>query len=143
MAKKKKETYLEGLATGLGLDDSTPERKLILALIDAQKETQRELEEAQSELTAAREELDDLAEFLDGMAQVFSEMTEHTHGEDEECGCGECCGGDAEYTLTCPNCSGEISVNEEMLDAGSVTCPGCHEALDFEYYEDEEDTEEF
>ncbi|MDR0812626.1 MAG: hypothetical protein LBO63_01270 [Oscillospiraceae bacterium] len=143
MAKKKKETYLEGLAKGLELDDSTPERKLILALIEAQKDTQKELEEAQAELETVRSELDDIADFLDGIAEVFAEMSEHehSHGDGEECGCGECCGADAEYTLTCPKCSGEITVSEEMLDAGSVTCPACHEKLDFEFYEDEDEEE--
>jgi hypothetical protein len=145
MAKKKKETYLEGLAKGLGLDDSTPERKLILALIEAQKDTQRELEETQAELETARAELDDMADFLDGIAEVFAEMSEHGHSHEdgESCGCGECCGGaEAEYTLTCPKCSGEITVNEQMLESGSVTCPACHETLDFEFYEDGDEAED-
>lgn len=74
---------------------------------------------------------------------------EHEHG-DHECGCGGhghgghgghgggCCGGHGHkhgviYEVTCPGCQHTITIDEEILNLGSIQCPSCGGTLEFDF----------
>lgn len=66
---------------------------------------------------------------------------EHEHVEHECCGGqgdhghegGECCGGQgALYSVTCPNCGNELTVDESIISKGRFNCPKCNSVLEFE-----------
>ena len=80
---------------------------------------------------------------------------EHEHGEHECCGGqgdhghegGECCGGQGDhghegggccggqgalYSVTCPNCGNELTVDESIISKGRFNCPKCNSVLEFE-----------
>ena len=51
------------------------------------------------------------------------------------------------YEVECPACENTITIDEDVLELGSIECPNCGSKLDFdldsiEDIEDEEDTEE-
>ena len=40
------------------------------------------------------------------------------------------------YEVTCPSCGDTVYLTEEMVDEGSIECPGCGENLEFDFDED-------
>ena len=46
------------------------------------------------------------------------------------------------YDVVCPSCGEEITLDEELLQAGSIICPSCGELLEFDLSGDEDETEE-
>jgi len=48
------------------------------------------------------------------------------------------------YDVVCPSCGEEITLDEELLQAGSTICPSCGELLEFDLSEDngEDETED-
>ncbi|MEF9971538.1 MAG: hypothetical protein RR731_04435, partial [Oscillospiraceae bacterium] len=36
------------------------------------------------------------------------------------------------YEVTCPACNNTITVDEDVLDLGSIQCPNCGETLEFD-----------
>ena len=49
---------------------------------------------------------------------------------------------DAEFEVTCPSCGDTIELNDAMLEEGSIVCPGCGETLEFDFDDDEEESED-
>ena len=64
--------------------------------------------------------------------------------DDDEC-CGCCCGDEEEpvfYEVTCPACNNTITIDEDVLNLGSIACPNCGEELEFDGIEVDEDEDE-
>ena len=43
------------------------------------------------------------------------------------------------YEVTCPACENTITIDEDVLNLGSIECPNCGETLEFEGIEEDED----
>ncbi|SCH08963.1 Uncharacterised protein [uncultured Ruminococcus sp.] len=125
----RKAAYLQGLAKGLGIDDSTKEGKLLLALVDAFGDLAEEvsdMEDAWSELDEAIDVLDDDLQTLEEDFYSFDEAE-----DDDDCDCG-CCDEEEElYEVTCPQCGETVYLDPEMLEEGEMNCPNCNELLEF------------
>ena len=72
---------------------------------------------------------------------------EDDEDEDEGC-CGSCCCDEDDeddgeepvfYEVTCPACENTITIDEDVLNLGSIECPNCGETLEFEGIEEDED----
>ncbi len=147
---KKKVSYLRGFADGLSLDETTPEGKVLVKLMDIMEEladTVDELERARTDAEDRLEEiecgLEDLMYELDTAAGYDDEDEEDDDAiddlfDDEE--------DDQEYfEIECPHCHEDIMVDFDMIDEGnSLVCPLCNKEIELkiEFGDDEDDEEE-
>ena len=152
MTTSEKVAYLKGLAEGMGVEDAG-QGKLFKVIIDI-------LEDLALDLADTRDALEDLT---DGVEEISDDLAEL---EDEfySCECS-CCAADDEdeeedeeeddeddgavfYSVKCPGCGTELTVDEDILDEGEFECPECGEVIDFETAEvsevefEDEDEEE-
>ncbi|MBQ4320955.1 MAG: hypothetical protein IJC35_01845 [Oscillospiraceae bacterium] len=157
MTVSDKVSYLKGLADGLGLDKDSKEGKLFAAVIDTLDAIACQLEGLEESVEEITDEVDAISEDLEDLENyVFDEDEDEDDDEEELCcpsHCGGCHGSDDEdededeedeyvYSVTCPNCDTEFSVDEQALVLGEVACPSCGENLEFEFDEDDEAEEE-
>lgn len=118
MTITEKVAYLKGLAEGVKLDESTNEGKLITKMIDVLDDialTVSDLEDSLAEIGQQVDEIDD----------DLSAIEEEWYDEDEE-------DGDI-WEVECPKCGDTICVDSDMLEEGSINCPGCGENLEFDF----------
>lgn len=167
MTTSEKVAYLKGLADGLGLGRETKEEKLIAAIIDTLECIALDIEDLEEAADELGEEIDAISDDLSAVEEVvFDECCcgdyddECCCGDDDECcseprhedecGCGGhghhhgggCCGGHGHhhgvmYEVTCPACNNTITIDEEILNLGSIQCPNCDGILEFDFEADE------
>lgn len=130
MSVTEKVAYLKGLAEGLGVDDSTKEGKLLMAIVDTLGDISETLDSLEDYTTELSEQVDAIDEDLDSLESDFYEEY------DDDCDCEECSGDDEFYDIVCPSCEQEFSVDEDTLLEGSIECPNCGEKLEFDIEED-------
>lgn len=140
MTPSEKVAYLKGLAEGLGVNADDASGKLMLAVIDALDSFASSIEALEVDSADMADELDSLGEdmsFLEDL--LLDDEDDDEDDEDETCcgGCG-CCGEEAEYEVTCPQCGEVVPVYEDDLDFGNIICPGCGEELEFDFDETDE-----
>ena len=140
-----KAAYLKGLTEGLGITPETKEGKLWAALQDLLSDMAHEIEDLQAghlDMADALDELTDEVTVLQDLCGDFEpdpqddedEEEEDEEEEDEDEGDDPYDG--VLYDVTCPVCGEEITLDEDMLAQGSIDCPHCGEALEFETAED-------
>ena len=121
MTNSERASYIRGLMDG----PNAKETKVLNAIVELLDDLCLSVEELD-------EGLDELAEQVDEIDYDLGELEEDYYelDEDDECGCG--CGhhhhhddfDDAEFEVTCPSCGDTIQLNDEMLEEGSIVCPG-------------------
>ncbi len=157
MTVTEKVAYLKGLADGLSLDKETKEGKLISVIIDTLEDIALEIEDLSESTVSIGDEIDAITEDLADVESVLFGIDDEDD-DDESCCCGSdedddcccsdddpcCCGEDDEYAyeVTCPSCGEDIIIEESDLERGEVVCPKCSEKLEFEFDEDDEDSED-
>jgi len=138
MTISEKVAYLKGLAEGMQLDTESKEGKLFSAIIDILEDMALNIEDLEENALDLGEEIDEIS---DDLAEVEDIVYGSEDEDDDEC----CCGHDDEepvfFEVCCPSCNNEITIDEEILELGTIKCPNCGETLEFEL-DDEEDDEE-
>ena len=124
MGISEKVAYLQGLAEGMKLDESTNEGKLLLAILDVLNDMAEEFADVEDEivdledgLDAVSDDLNDLEEFL------YDESADEDDEEDDD---------DELFVTTCPECEEEVVFDESVLEDGEVICPNCGATLEFD-----------
>ena len=127
--------YLKGLLDGLDFDDNKKETKMFKAIIDV-------LENMIEDIDDVNEDMDLLAEQVDGIDDDLADVEDYlAECDDDCCACDDCCGED--YSITCPSCGEEFTVDEDTVMEGGIECPACGEYLEFEIEDDDaEEAEE-
>ena len=121
-----KVAHLKGLAEGLELDESSTNGRLITAIINVLEEASGTIKTLEARVTSLTEQLDAVDEDLDGLEEyVYEELSgdDWDFDDDDE---------DFEIEVKCPACGEAFSVDEEILDEGSMNCPACNELLEFD-----------
>ena len=153
MTISEKSAYLKGLMDGLSLSTETDEGKMISAIVDLLGDMAKRITDIEETTIAISDELDEIEEDLDAIEDFIMEEDEdwddddfEDEDEDEEWDEDEDYEegfdfGDEETTIYEVECAcGEIiNFDEEVLEAGSMTCPNCGETLEFSF--DDEDEE--
>ena len=164
MTLYEKAAYLRGLADGVDLDKTTPEGKILAALLDLVSDIADEVEAINEDIVDLQGYVEELDEDL---ADVEDFLDEECDGDCESCDCdgdcddcefGDCdcdydyddedcdcdCDCDCEdmfFEVECPSC-GEIVCFDETIDPENLACPACGEKFTCEFVdEDEEDAE--
>lgn len=112
--------YLQGLADGSGVDESTPNGKLtasLLKLVAEMAERIEELEKQVEDLSEYAEELD--SDLGDVEEYLFADEDDEDY-EDED---------DDTYEVTCPAC-GEVICFDGSIDPEELACPACGEKFE-------------
>ncbi len=140
-----KAAYLKGLTDGLGITPETKEGKLWSAVQELLSDMAHEIEDLQSSQLDMADALDELTDEVTLLQDLGEEPESEPDDEDE---LDDLDGDDEDpafdsvlYDVTCPVCGEEITLDEDMLAQGSIDCPHCGEALEFEMG-DEENSEE-
>ena len=123
MDMNEKLAYLKGLAEGLGVDKTTKEGKLFTAAIDLLDDVVLAISEMSEGLEHMGESIETIEEDLDEILEDLYEDDEDASEYDFE---GEL------YEVTCPACADCVYVDEDMLDEGEISCPGCGKTLEFD-----------
>ena len=126
---------IKGLLDGLDFDDNKKETKMFKAIIDV-------LENMIEDIDDVNEDMDLLAEQVDGIDDDLADVEDYlAECDDDCCDCDDCCGED--YSITCPSCGEEFTVDEDTVMEGGIECPACGEYLEFEIEDDDaEEAEE-
>ena len=164
MTTKETSAYIKGLVDGSGLDTSTPEGKVIAALVDLCGKLADEVESLTEALDTANDYLDELDHDLGEVEELVYDID-----DDDDEGCCKCGRGsrsdedidddfddfddedeeddedededDEEeeefYCATCPNCGGKVYF-DDTVNPEDVICPACHKPLIDEEEEDDE-----
>ena len=143
-----KAAYLKGLTEGLGITPETKDGKLWAALQDLLSDMAHEIEDLQSgqlDMADALDELTDEVTMLQdccGDPGLLSTDDDDDEDEDEDEDDEDASFDEVLYDVTCPVCGEEITLDEDMLAQGSIDCPHCGEALEFEMGEDEDSNDD-
>ena len=132
MTVSEKVAYLKGLAEGLGIGSETKEEKMLTAILEALDVIAEEIDSLDENQLDIGEELDALS---DDLADVESVVYDEWDDDEDEC----CCDEDDMFSVVCPACNEEITLDESVLDLGEIDCPNCGEKLEFEFDEDDEE----
>ena len=147
MTTSEKVAYLKGLMEGMKLDTETNEGKLLSVIADILGDMAEDMEDMASDLfdlgedvDAISDDLSDVEDFLCG-EDWDDEEDEDWDEEDEEDDDEE---DDDEgepmfFEVTCPSCEQTITVDEDVLNLGSIQCPNCGEMMEFEFDEEEDE----
>ena len=93
------------------------------------------------------EAIDQVSDDLSDIEDIVYDLDEDDDEDEDEC-CGCCCEDEDEdeepvfYEVTCPACENTITIDEDVLNLGSIECPNCGETLEFEGIEEDEDEDE-
>jgi len=129
MELKEKIAYLQGLAEGLSLDDTTKEGKMLIAMLDVLEEMAQAIEDLASDQ-------DDLEQYIEAVDEDLGDLEDDFYGEDD------CCCDDEEddddfeegsfVEVECPKCHDIVRFEASILeddDVIEVTCPNCDEVV--------------
>jgi ribosomal protein S27E len=140
MTTTEKVAYLKGLMEGMKLDTETNEGKLLSVIADILADMAEDMEDLSGDLSDLGEEVDALSDDLSDVEDFLCEDDDEDEDWDEE---------DEEddeeplfFEVTCPACDKTITVDEDVLNLGSIQCPNCGEMMEFEFDEDDEAPEE-
>ena len=132
MTTTEKVAYLKGLMEGMKLDTETNEGKLLSVIADILADMAEDMEDLSGDLCDLGEEVDALSDDLSDVEDFLCDDEDDEEDEDED---------DEEplfFEVTCPACDKTITVDEDVLNLGSIQCPNCGEMMEFEFDEDDE-----
>ena len=141
MTTSEKVAYLKGLMEGMKLDKKSDEAKLFGVIADILADMAEDIEDVAGDLYDLGEDVDaisdDLSDVEDYLCGDEDWYDEDDYDEEDEEDDGE---EPLFFEVTCPACEETITVDEDVLNLGSIQCPNCGEMMEFEF--DDEDEEE-
>lgn len=150
MTTSEKVAYLKGLAEGLGIDKETKEGRVLDGIMDILEDMAHDIEDLEENAWELGEAIDQVSDDLSDIEDIVYDMDDDDDDDEDEDYCGSCCCGEDDedeeeptfYEVTCPACENTITIDEDVLNLGSIECPNCGETLEFEGVEPMEDDEE-
>ena len=147
MNTSEKVAYVKGLAEGLGYDNTSKEGKILAAILDILEDVAHDIEDLEENAWNLGEAIDQVSDDLADIEEAVYDEDYDEDKDDDDDECGGCCGccDDEEpvfYEVTCPACGNTITIDEDVLDLGSIECPNCGEELEFDGIEVDEDEDE-
>ena len=122
MTLTEKAAYLKGLAEGLSFDKTSPEGKLLAAIVDFCSELAEEVVTVTEYCEELDEDLGEVEELLIADDDDFDDDFDDYDDEDEDWE------DEAFYEIECPNC-GELVMFDESIEPENLTCPACHKTI--------------
>ena len=132
MSITKRVTYLRGMVEGLELERETKEQKVLHGIIEILDAIAVELEDLDADVMALDDDVSVLVEDMQDLEDTVFEADEpdcccpsppsshHHHNKPQF------------YTVQCPSCDNEITIDEDVLNMGVIDCPSCGEKLELD-----------
>ena len=118
--------YLKGVFEGLGMDSSSAEGKLFVALMDTVQTLSEEVADLQARLQDLGEYVEELDEDLAYVEEDLYDIDDEDEDYDDE-------DDDTQYfEVVCPSC-GEVVCFDDSLEEDEITCPSCGELLELDF----------
>ncbi len=122
-----KVSYLKGLAEGLGINASSEQGKLMLAMIDTLEAFARQSEETQERLDEISQYVEEIDSDVSDLEEVVFSEEEDDEEEDDDDEDDEDGDSDGLIEYECPHCGTVIFFDEEAFDMEEEhLCPNCH-----------------
>ena len=141
MTTAEKVAYLKGLMEGMNIDRESNEGKLFSVIADILNDVALDIEELESDIFDLGEDVDAISDDLSDVEDfLFEDEDEDDYDDDDED--YDEYDEDEEplfFEVTCPACENTITVDEDVVNLGTIQCPNCGEMLEFEFDEDEEE----
>jgi DNA-directed RNA polymerase subunit RPC12/RpoP len=132
MTITEKSAYIKGLAEGLALDESKPESKVILKLLDLVNDIALSVSDIEAEVEDIENRVDEIDEDLGEVEDII-----YDDDDDDDCDCDcDCSDSDDMFVVKCPSCGEKVYLDESLLLDGEIDCPGCGEKLEFDFDDD-------
>ena len=131
MTTSEKVAYLKGLAEGLGFDKESKEGRILDAILDILKDVAHDIEDLEDNAYELGEAIDQVSDDLSDIEDIVYDLDDEDDEDDGE--------EPVFYEVTCPACENTITIDEDVLNLGSIECPNCGETLEFEGIEEDED----
>lgn len=136
MTLSEKAAYIQGLADGLELDESTKEGKLLAALIDLVGEMTDAIEEIDEDLDTLNDYIEEIDEDLGSVEEIVYDCECDCDDDEYDCD-GNCCDCDEDceladgdyFEVECPSC-GEVVCFDDSIDPEDLACPACGEKFE-------------
>ena len=137
MTLGEKAAYIQGLADGVELDETTKEGKLIAALIDLVGDMADAIEQLDEDIDTLSDYVEELDEDLGSVEELLYEDSDCCDCDDDfECD-GNCCDCDEDceladedfFEVECPAC-GETICFDGSIDPEELACPACGEKFE-------------
>ena len=133
-------SYLQGLAEGLKVNEDTNEGRIIKGILDVLKDLNEYIGELDDDLYDVETVVDEISEDLaDVEDEIYGEddydddfSYDYDDEEDDE---------DDIYEIECPECGQLVYADGETLDEEDIYCPNCHNKVEIEVPDIEEDEE--
>ena len=138
MTLGEKAAYIQGLADGVELDETTKEGKLIAALIDLVGDMADAIEQLDEDIDTLSDYVEELDEDLGSVEELLYDDCDCCDCDDDDCDCdGNCCDCDEEceladedfFEVECPAC-GETICFDGSIDPEELACPACGEKFE-------------
>ena len=143
MTTSEKVAYLKGLMEGMKIDRESDEGKLFTVIADILNDIALDIEDVENDVYDLGEGLDALSDDLADVEEcLFDDEDDDWDDEDEDWDEDEDDEDPLFFEVTCPSCDKTITVDEDVLNLGSIQCPNCGEMMEFEFDEDEDEEEE-
>ncbi|MBE6541262.1 MAG: hypothetical protein E7672_02315 [Ruminococcaceae bacterium] len=150
MTTKETSAYIKGLLDGSNLDTTTPEGKIIAALVDLCGAMAAEIETLTEEVDICNQYIEEIDEDLGAVEEIVYDDECDCDCDDDDCDCCDCdcddddcdccCGCDDDddddeefYCAMCPGCGNKIYFDDTVAPE-DIICPNCQKPL----VEDEE-----
>lgn len=141
MTTAEKVAYLKGLMEGMKLDKESNEGKLFSVIADILNDVALDIEDIESDIAELAEDVDAISDDLSDVEDYLFEEDDDDDDYDDD---------DEDYDdedplffeVTCPECDKTITVDEDVLNLGSIQCPNCGEMMEFEFDEDDEEDDD-
>lgn len=146
MTSSEKVAYLKGLMEGMELNTESGEGKLLDVIADILGDLAADIEDIESDLYDLSEDVDHISDDLSDVEDLLREDDWHD-GEDEEDFFDDEDEDEDEdgepqfFEVTCPACEKTITVDEDVLELGTIQCPNCGEMMEFDLEDAGEDEE--
>jgi hypothetical protein len=138
MTLGEKAAYIQGLADGVELDETTKEGKLIAALIDLVGDMADAIEQLDEDIDTLSDYVEELDEDLGSVEELLYDDCDCCDCDDDDCECdGNCCDCDEDceladedfFEVECPAC-GETICFDGSIDPEELACPACGEKFE-------------
>jgi DNA-directed RNA polymerase subunit RPC12/RpoP len=116
-----KVAYIKGLLQGMKLNDEDPYKELFVNIVDVLEDMAAAIADAEDNIIELDEYIQEIDEDLDAVECFLDEELDEEY-EDE----------DDYYSIVCPTCNEEFSVDDEVAELGKINCPNCGESLEFD-----------
>lgn len=148
MTASEKVAYLKGLIEGMEIGEKSEQGKLFSVIADILEDLASDVADIEENAYDLAEEIDALSDDLADVEDIIYDCDDDDEDEDDFRCCG-CSAADDEdepepifFELTCPACDKTITVDEDVLNLGSIQCPNCGEMMEFDFDEDDEDEQD-